>query len=165
MHKNNKLWLTDLKICYPSSFVNCKVLELGSYNENGSVREFFENGDYVGVDKRNGAGVDICCNAQLTIFELESFDTIISFSMLEHDSNWKDSLSHNLQFLKQKGMIFISFGAEGNLEHGEDWKPVPSKEFLQWVNQCGLELISAFYEESRYGPDCKGAFNAILRKP
>ena len=40
-------------------FSETKVLEVGSLNINGSVRQFFSNCDYVGLDISEGRDVDV----------------------------------------------------------------------------------------------------------
>ncbi len=63
---------------YPNNFVNCKVLEVGSLDINGSVRQFFKDCNYIGIDLGIGKGVDIVCTGQdYDAFDNE-FETIIS---------------------------------------------------------------------------------------
>lgn len=164
MHKNNQLWLADLKKKYPESFINAKVLELGSLNINGSVRVFFENCDYTGIDKVKGKNVDKVILAHQTRFGRKKFDTLIAFSMFEHDPYWHKSLAHNIKWLKSDGMIFICFGAEGNLEHLEDFKSIPKDEFINYLQTMELDVLEHFWEEERYGENCKGAYDVIARK-
>ena len=163
MHKNSKLWLADLKAMYPRHFEYASVLELGSKDVNGSVREFFDHCDYTGIDKEPGEGVDIVVDARNTLFK-KNFNTIICFSLLEHEEDWKTVLSHNVQFLMESGRMFFSFGSEGNIKHMDVWKPVPHKEFLAWAEFIGLEVMDSFFEEEKYGNNCRGCFNAILKK-
>ena len=166
MHRNNILWLDDLKRSYPGVFSGSTVLELGSRDINGTIRGHFEGGTYVGVDNVDGPGVDVVGNAQETDFSKESFDAIVSFSMFEHDPLWKETITHNTPFLRSGGMAFLSFGAEGNIEHGDCdfWGPVPSAEMLELLPKAGLEVIDSFFEEERYGKNCAGAFNIVARK-
>jgi SAM-dependent methyltransferase len=69
------------------------VLEVGSYDVNGSVRELFAGArSYLGIDSRPGPGVD-------HVFDIETFqdgpdlgtrrtwDVIVSTEMLEHTPN------------------------------------------------------------------------------
>lgn len=59
------------------------TLEVGSYDVNGSVRGLF-SGDYLGVDVREGPGVDVEASAEHLPFEDRSYHTVISTEMLEH---------------------------------------------------------------------------------
>src|SRR5262245_38387555 len=41
-----------------------RVLEVGSYNENGSIRDLFKSAaDYIGIDSRRGPNVDFVLDA------------------------------------------------------------------------------------------------------
>ena len=41
------------------SYKNISILEIGSYDVNGSIRNFFPDSNYVGVDLTEGPGVDL----------------------------------------------------------------------------------------------------------
>jgi SAM-dependent methyltransferase len=161
MHENNKKWLTDLKTQYPDSFKDCRVLEIGSRNVNGTVRDFFTNCEFVGIDMEAGRGVDVV--DKYPIFD-KQFDTLISFNTYEHDFEWKQTLKHNLQWLRKGGMFFASFGSEGNEPHSYPvWRLIPHTEFINYCLELGLTVIDSFFEEERYGPNMKGAFNIICK--
>lgn len=72
-----------------------RVLEIGSLDVNGSVREYFTNAQsYLGTDMQGGPGVDMVCNAHDLIYGLDEkevyqkFDTIICMETLEHDQEF-----------------------------------------------------------------------------
>ena len=69
------------------------VLEVGSYNVNGSPREVFqaEAKSYIGVDMDEGPDVDRVVNGEeLTTAFDHTFDTVICMETLEHVKNpWK----------------------------------------------------------------------------
>jgi len=70
-----------------------KVLEVGSYNVNGSLRDrIFGNlcvAEYVGVDLQLQQGyVDVVVDASALPFRDESFDVVISTETLEHVEDW-----------------------------------------------------------------------------
>ena len=160
MHLNNRKWLQDCKSEYPGSFKGCTVLEIGSQDVNGTIRDYFEECDYVGVDRESGKGVDIVCDARKTKFD-KQFNTLMIISVFEHDLNWKDTLKHNLQWLKKGGMCFICFGAEGNRPHMDIWQLVPHQEFLDYCKEIGLKVVDSFFEEDRYGKGDVGVYNLV----
>lgn len=172
MHYNNRLWLADLQKRYPYNFsCNAKVLEIGSKiwdaPPNDSIRSFFDSScRYVGVDREFGEGVNIVCEAELTSFDENYFDTLAMFSLFEHDPDWRLTLKHNLQWLAKGGLFITCFGAEGNLPHLMRWKLVPHQEFLDFViNETALDVVDSFFEEDRYAPrDCAGAFDVVAIK-
>lgn len=160
MHLNNKKWLQDCKKQYPNNFKGCDVLEIGSLDVNGTARDYFEDCNYIGVDREKGKHVDIVCDARKTEFK-KKFNTLLFLSVFEHDLNWKETLKHNLQWLRKDGLSLISFGAEGNLPHMDIWKPVQHREFLEECKRLGLKVVDSCFEEERYGEGDKGIFNAI----
>jgi len=166
MHSNNNLTMEDWKAKHPESFQNCKVLELGSLYVNGTIRPHFIYCEYIGIDKQEGWCVDLVVEAKNTVFEPEYFDTIVSFSMFEHDPDWKESLKHNLQWLKPGGILFLLYGAEGNKPHfcGGFHLIIPHKEFLAYMEELGVEILEAYFEDDKFGPQCPGAFNILARK-
>lgn len=88
-----------------------RVLELGSLNINGSVKEFFSDAqEYIGIDIQNGEGVDKVLNAHniLVVFKKNSFDTIICCETLEHDINFWVTVSNIHKVLKQGGTLIIT---------------------------------------------------------
>jgi len=177
MHGNQYLTLENWKSKYPDYFKNCKVLELGSLNASGygpegptgTVRIYFENCEYIGIDKQEGKDicVDIVVEAKHTKFEPEYFDTLISFSMFEHDPEWKESLAHNMQWIRPGGMLFFTFGAEGNNPHycGGFHVEVPHQEFLSCLRDMNIEIIDWFWENDRYEEkQCPGCMCIICKK-
>jgi SAM-dependent methyltransferase len=66
------------------------VLEVGSFNENGSPRHLFPDvHTYLGIDSRPGRGVDEVAFAHALPLPDRSVDLVICTEMLEHDpSPW-----------------------------------------------------------------------------
>lgn len=160
-HQKLQAW----KKKYPKSFKKAKVLELGSLNINGSVREHFEDCEFVGIDWREGEDVDIVCFAHETLFEKNYFDVIISFSMLEHDIFWKDSLAHNLPYLKKDGLIMLNWigkaGKKHHLECSPDGKFHPNdlKKVKEFIGELNLKILD---EAEEYG-GCGQQFKLLAR--
>ncbi len=134
MHYNNRLWLQELQTKYPTHFHKAKVLEIGA--------------------KVWGPPPDHSIRPY----------TLMMFSVFEHDPTWRETIKHNLQWLKPGGVFATCFGAEGNLPHLMRWALVPHQEFLDYCKTMPLDMIDAFFEEDRYGKDCPGAYDAIARK-
>ncbi|MFX0139798.1 MAG: methyltransferase domain-containing protein, partial [Candidatus Hodarchaeota archaeon] len=100
-----------------------KIIEVGSYNENGSLREFlniWKPADYIGIDIVDGPGVDIVCSAEnmLDKFNKESFDIVISTEMLEHVRDWRRVISNFKAICKPGGIILITTRSFGFSYHG-----------------------------------------------
>lgn len=52
-------FINFLRESMPNYFNSKKALEIGSLNINGSVRTFFTNCEYTGIDVAHGKDVDI----------------------------------------------------------------------------------------------------------
>ena len=117
MHRSVSKFIARVKERYPESFINKKVLEVGSLDINGSVRPFFTKCKYSGLDIIEGPGVDVISPVH-QYQPAELFDTIISTEMLEHDSHWRKSLKQMADLLKPGGLLLITAAGTGRAEHG-----------------------------------------------
>ncbi|WP_435987275.1 class I SAM-dependent methyltransferase [Terrabacter sp. LjRoot27] len=96
-----------------------RVLEIGSYDVNGSVRGLFRNArEYVGVDLVHGPGVDLVG----FIHELDlgegSFDIVVSGECFEHDPHWRETFKSMVAHARPGGFVAITCASRGRVEHG-----------------------------------------------
>lgn len=88
------------------------VLEVGAYNVNGSVRPVIKPlaTSYVGTDMSAGDCVDrVVNNADLlTVFECQSFDTVICCECLEHDLHALQTVGYLHSLVKPGGLLAIT---------------------------------------------------------
>lgn len=121
----------DVKnMCHPSCIVfgainltkedveGKKVIEIGSYDVNGSIRSIVESlnpSDYVGVDLKEGPGVDMVCSAEelLNCFCDDNFDVVISTEMIEHVKDWRKVISNIKKICKPGGILLITTRSYG----------------------------------------------------
>lgn len=94
------------------------ILEIGSYDVNGSIRQFFQNGNYIGVDLIEGKGVDIVGDGHTLDFSNESFDLVISCESFEHNPFWKDTFLNMIRMTKKGGLVVFTCATKGRPEHG-----------------------------------------------
>lgn len=99
------------------------ILEVGSYNVNGSWKPIIlehNPSKYIGVDISSGPDVDEICDACSLIkkFGKNSFDIVLSAEMLEHASDWKDTIHNIKQVIKPNGIIMLSTRSYGFPYHG-----------------------------------------------
>jgi len=122
-------WLARIRekyVPYPG-----RVLEVGSYNVNGSAREHFQSGSesYLGVDQTAGPGVDRVMSSHELNRQLNSqFDTIVCCEMLEHDSNPLHSVAEMRKLLAPGGHLIVTSPANGFPEHRyprDYWRLMP----------------------------------------
>ena len=74
-----------MKARFPQYFDNVEVIEIGSLDINGSVRDFYGNTPrYIGVDLAEGKGVDLVAEGQdLMIGEKFNGDIVTMITQLE----------------------------------------------------------------------------------
>lgn len=101
---------------------NCRLLEIGSCDVNGSVREIVKNSlnpsEHIGVDLMDGPNVDLVCSGHQVDLPSGSFDLTISFECLEHNPYWVETLDNMRRMTKPNGYLIMSCATLGRLEHG-----------------------------------------------
>ena len=124
-----------VKLClqkYPNAFSQAKVLEVGSLDINGSVRQFFSNCDYLGIDVGEGKGVDLVCQGQEFQGKDNSFDTAISCECFEHNPYWEATFKNMHRVVKQGGLVVMSCATTGRPEHGTKRTTPADAPLVDW---------------------------------
>jgi SAM-dependent methyltransferase len=117
-HQQQFDFVSGIASFFPDNFAKCKVLEVGSLDINGSVRQFFQDCDYIGIDLGQGRGVDIVCPGQEYKAPDNTFDTVISCECFEHNPDWVATFSNMHRMVKPGGLIVMSCATTGRAEHG-----------------------------------------------
>lgn len=117
-HEEQLNYVKKLKYKFPSYFNGKKVLEIGSLNINGSIREFFDECNYVGLDIFSGDGVDIVCEGQKYNAPDNSYDVVCSTECFEHNPYWLETFKNMIRLCKDGGLIFFTCATDGRPEHG-----------------------------------------------
>jgi len=125
MHQSVMKYFESVKQRYPEKFrSSMRVLEMGSFNVNGSVRALFEPGvDYTGIDARPGPGVDLVCVAHQ--YDGPKVDIVVSTEMLEHDPYWKKSIYNAMRLLHPSGIFAFTCAAPNRQPHELEMSPTP----------------------------------------
>jgi SAM-dependent methyltransferase len=94
------------------------IIEIGSYDVNGSVRQFFKNSSYIGVDLIAGVGVDIVCEGDKVDHPDNIYDVAISCECFEHNPNWLETFENMHRITKEGGRLslLVPQPAEKNME-------------------------------------------------
>ena len=152
MHYGNRLFWDRCAEKYARHFNDpSRAIEFGSLNINGSIRNSCRCTDYTGLDWRPGRCVDIVSLAHEAPFAPESFDTVVSASMLEHDPFWDKSLRKMVEVLRPDGILAISWGAMKNVLHCEDTAPDGKFHALKTALVLDLlEAIGMYVHEFQY---------------
>jgi SAM-dependent methyltransferase len=143
------------------------VLEVGSYDVNGSVRPLFEGcREYIGVDMREGPGVDYVMNAHDLrfapgYFEINTtglFDIVISTEMLEHDPAFWLSLKEMGRVLKPGGDLILTARGNGFPNHdypADYWRFMP-ESFGLLFDLAGCEVVEILPDPDKKAPGVFG---------
>lgn len=117
-HYQQLEFINILSNSFPSFFSNKKVVEIGSWDTNGSVRQYFNNCEYIGVDVSEGPGVDLVTKGEDISLPSGSFDVTISCECFEHNPEWQATIKNMIRLLKPGGLCIITCATTGRSEHG-----------------------------------------------
>jgi len=118
------------------------VLEIGSRNVNGSIREYFAGADYLGVDLRAGDGVDVIGDTADLWTTDERFDAIVCAEVFEHEPRWPSIVNKIATWLAPQGVVFLTMASTGREPHsGIDGGPVHPGELYQNITPGELRLV------------------------
>ena len=144
-----------------------RLLEVGSYDVNGSVRRSLEAHDpatYVGIDISDGPGVDIVCDVVSQLpqrFDPGCFDIVLSTEAVEHIRDWRAAFTNMKRVCAPGGVIVITTRSPGFGYHAfphDYWRYQPTDMALIFCD-FDIELLES--EQDREQP---GVF-VKARKP
>jgi hypothetical protein len=116
-HSQQQQFFERTKIKYPHYFDSQRVLEVGSLNINGTVRDYFTNCDYTGIDLGAGPGVDVIANGR-DYLRPEHYSVVISTESFEHNPDWRDTFSNMIANACEGALIIFTCASTGRAEHG-----------------------------------------------
>ena len=115
-HREQIEWVASLKDRFPERFSKVKVLEVGSLNINGTIRDFFVDSQHTGIDVGPGPCVDVVCSGHE--FDGEKFNVTCSCECFEHNPYWKQTFLNMWRLTTRSGLVFFSCATTGRPEHG-----------------------------------------------
>ena len=124
-----------------------RILEVGSFDVYGTFRSMFDSaGEYIGIDLSDGPGVDRVLSAHhlMETEDIGHFDVVISCEALEHDPDWRLSVTNALGVLNSPGMFVVTCASTGRPEHGTtrtNPEESPGTQSLGWdhYSNVGIE--------------------------
>lgn len=131
-HPQQFHFVESVRAKFPEHFINCKVLEVGSLNINGSIRDLFSVCDYLGIDVGEGKGVDLVCQGQDYAAPDNTFDTSISCECFEHNPYWAETFVNMHRMTKIGGLVVMSCATTGRAEHGTKRSSPADAPLLEW---------------------------------
>lgn len=150
-------------------FENKKVLDIGSYDVNGSLKPVFTEGEYIGLDMMEGPNVDIVSSSHDIELPDESVDAIVSTSCFEHDEMFWVTFLEMCRVIKKDGYIYVNKPSAGHYHKhpGDCWRfyPDAGKALEKWAhrnNHTDIKLIESYIEPEGEWKDC---VNVWLKQP
>ncbi len=142
-----------------------RALEVGAWDPNGGFRSLTELhggfSEYVGVDIREGPGIDRVCDAENLADEFGegSFDLVLAAELLEHVRDWREVISNIKKVCKPNGMMIFTTRSRGYRYHAAPY------DFWRFETE-DVEAIFADCEllALERDPEEPGVF-ASVRKP
>jgi len=162
MHKSTLKRMTEFVEKYLKTDGNLKILDVGSYDVNGTYKPLFENPNwqYFGLDIEAGPNVDIVVNQDYEWNIKEEYDIVISGQTLEHVKDMHKFMRTIYKTIKPGGLICIiaptiSDEGESFIEHKypiDCWRIMPDGMKFLLEEICDLDIIKVWKEEK----DCIG---------
>lgn len=111
------------KYIYEEDIKNKKIIEIGSHNVNGSLKNTiikYKPIQYIGIDLIKGKGVDLVCNIYdiNKKFRKNYFDFVLCTEVLEHVRKWKEAIKSINSILSINGIMLLSTRSRGCKYHG-----------------------------------------------
>jgi len=153
-----------------SDLANAKVLEIGSLNINGCLRDVAApTTNYVGLDFKQGPSVDmVVAPGDDYPVENGSFDLVMASSVFEHDPRFWDTFLQMCRAARRGGHIYINAPANGTVHRYplDCWRfyPDAGMALADYARLHGLEidLVESFTGQRH--SDVWNDFVAIFRK-
>jgi SAM-dependent methyltransferase len=107
-----------------------RVIEIGSLNVNGTIRDLFSNAEWIGLDRVAGPCVDVVCDAAQ--FAPQSpVDAVICCEVLEHADNWQRLIESAYQWLVPGGVFVMTCAGLGRQPHSCDGGELRQGEYYR----------------------------------
>ena len=117
-HLEINTFVSSLSLAVKPFFRNPRVLEIGSYDVNGTIRSAFKYAsEYIGVDLIPGPSVDVVSKGQ-NYKSVKKFDIVLSVESFEHNSEWVQTFINMVNLTKDDGLVIFTCATAGRLEHG-----------------------------------------------
>jgi SAM-dependent methyltransferase len=138
-HVQQQSFVAAIKAAFPEFFSGSRVLEIGSLDVNGSIRQQFSGGDYIGIDVGEGPGVDVVSQGQDYDAPDGSFDVVVCCEAMEHNPFWRETFNNILRLCRPGGLIVMTCASTGRPEHGTSRTTPGAAPLVPWDYYRNLE--------------------------
>jgi SAM-dependent methyltransferase len=160
--------------CYGRHFVagaGVRVLEIGSQDVNGSLRETAPvDFEYVGLDFAPAKGVDVVLEDPYRLpFAAESADIVLSSSCFEHSEMFWIVFLEVMRVLKPRGLFYLNVPSNGAFHRFpvDCWRFYPDSghALVTWARRNGVSaLLLESYTSGQSGGQDWNDFVAVFLK-
>ena len=131
-----------------------RILDVGSYDVNGSLKPIFKEGEYIGLDQAPGPNVDVVSSSHKIEMEDNSFDIIVTSSCFEHDPMFWLTFLEMVRLVKPGGYIYNCVPSQGHYHGfpGDCWRfyKDSAKGLTEWAHHEGytnLKLSESYIDD------------------
>lgn len=117
-HKEQQRFLLHCIREFSRSETIGKVLEVGSYDVNGSLRAHLAVDRYVGVDLVEGPGVDEVGYGHEVDLGVATYDVAFAGEVFEHDPHFLHTFANLVRHVRPGGLVLFTCATKGRPEHG-----------------------------------------------
>ncbi len=154
-HPEQVEFIKSCLIRFRNEFKNSKnILEIGSQNINGSIRDYFEGAkfkNWVGLDLGKGKDVDYVIPGELIQLPNGWADIAFSTECFEHAENWQDILLNIIRITHQNSFVILTFAGIGRATHGTIDSNIDSSPFTtSYYKNISIEEFSKSLELNNY---------------
>lgn len=141
-----------------------KILDIGSFDLNGSYKELFDsiNWKYYGADIEEGPNVDIILKGEYDLgIDEESFDVVVSGQCLEHVKDVKLWIEQIKKVVKPGGIVcIIAPWKWPEHKHPVDcWRILPDGMTFLLKEVCKFKILEVFLRKN----DCVGIAKRVSK--
>ena len=158
MHPEARRFISDQVTLRYRCVAGLRVLEIGSRDVNGSIRNLFPGTEYVGIDCVAGKAVDEVIDAK-DYTAPEPFDVAITMEAMEHCPAPGVIIDCAARNLKPGGILMATLAAPDRVPHGIDGErpPAPGQwysnvevlDVIAYLAIAGLKLCDLEYHRER----------------
>lgn len=128
------------------------VIEIGSRNINGTIRDLFPRAQWMGLDLQDGFCVDHVCDA--TSYQpMLPVDLVICCEVLEHAADWMSLIEAGASWLAPGGRLIVTCAGPGRTPHSahdggdlranEHYCNITTEALCRAMQACGIWIDSA----------------------
>lgn len=166
---NGKLFFDTYAPCFLDSNESVRVVEIGSQDVNGSIRQFCpEEFEYIGVDFVDGKGVDVIITSPYELpFDDNSVDMVVSSSCFEHSEMFWLVYLEIIRILKPHGLFYLNVPSNGMFHRYpvDCWRfyPDSGQALVTWSQRNGFDAgLLESYTSNQIGGGLENWWNDFV---